>query len=272
MFRWYENADICYVYLADVPCLHSVRDPNWDGLFDVKNVFKSSRWFTRGWILQELIAPMVVEFYAQDWSAIGTKSDLRQELSLITGIDLQVLGGAELSTCNVAERMSWAAFRETTRAEDEAYSLLGIFQINMPLIYGEGKRAFLRLQEEILKTYDDYTVLTWSTGLATTKPLDTSLEAGLHDIASALVDDTNGFRIADEPLFRYSDIVPVPRHAFMRGNSSSSLSSDVLVFDDSPPILTGRGLRICHPCPPFPPIHISLASTASFGARTNWSA
>jgi len=128
-------------------------------LFDVKNVFKSSRWFTRGWDLQELIAPVVVEFYAQDWSAIGTKSDLRQELTLITGIDLQVLGGAELSACNVAERMSWAAFRETTRAEDKAYSLLGIFQINMPLLYGEGKRAFLRLQEEILKTYDDYTVL-----------------------------------------------------------------------------------------------------------------
>jgi tetratricopeptide (TPR) repeat protein len=238
---------MCYVYLADVPCTHSVRDPNWDGLFDVKNVFKSSRWFTRGWTLQELIAPVVVEFYAQDWSFIGTKSNLRQELALITGIDLEVLGGAELSTCNVAERMSWAAFRETTRVEDQAYSLLGIFQINMPLLYGEGKRAFLRLQEEILKRYDDYTVLTWSAGLAITKSLDNGLEAGLHDIASALVDDTSGFRVADEALFRYSDMVPVPRHEFMRGNSSSSLSSDVLVLDDSPPLLTGRGLRICLP-------------------------
>jgi len=77
--------------------------------------------------------------------------------------------------------------------------------------------------------------------------LDTGLGVGLHDIASALVDDTSGFGIADEALFRYSDIVPVPRHAFKRGNSSSSLSSDVLVLDDSPPMLTGRGLRICLP-------------------------
>ncbi|OCK80017.1 hypothetical protein K432DRAFT_260976, partial [Lepidopterella palustris CBS 459.81] len=147
MFRWYENSDICAVYLGKI--------------FDVQGYFKRSRWFTRGWSLQELIASSIVEFYTADCSAIGTKDTLKEQIAGITGIDSRALGGEDLSTYNVAERMSWAAFRETTRLEDKAYFLLGIFQVNMPLLYGEGRRAFLRLQEEILRTTEDYTIFAW---------------------------------------------------------------------------------------------------------------
>ena len=131
------------------------------GVFDIRGTFRRSRCFTRGWTLQELIAPTFVEFYAEDWTEVGTKSSIREELALIIGIDIRILDGDDPSVCNVAERMSWAAFRQTIRVEDAAYCLLGIFQVNMPLLYGEGKRSFLRLQEEILKTTEDYTLLAW---------------------------------------------------------------------------------------------------------------
>ncbi|KAF2433098.1 HET-domain-containing protein [Tothia fuscella] len=172
MFLWYERADICYVYLADVPTAFSARHPVWDDIFDVKGIFKSSRCFTRGWTLQELVASPVVEFYAADWTEIGTKSSLQKPLSKITGIHARVLGGADPAMCSVAERMSWAVSRETTRLEDMAYSLLGLFHVNMPLLYGEGERAFVRLQEEILKISEDYSLFAWpiETDVQTQKP------------------------------------------------------------------------------------------------------
>lgn len=103
-----------------------------------------------------------MEFYAADWTEIGTKSSLVRELHQITSIDARVLGGFSLlSRHNVAERVSWAANRTTTRPEDAAYCLLGIFGVNMPLLYGEGQRAFHRLQEKILKLHGDYSILAW---------------------------------------------------------------------------------------------------------------
>jgi hypothetical protein len=105
--------------------------------FDKVGYFKNSRWFKRGWTLQELIAPVIVELYAADWSEIGTKSTLRAEIAAITGIDSEVLRGDKSPlSCSVAMRMGWAATRSTTRVEDRAYSLFGIFDVNMPLIYG----------------------------------------------------------------------------------------------------------------------------------------
>jgi len=179
MYKWYQEASVCYVYMADVgPCqlqravsvhssLHS--PPGWaaDMISTAQELdlgeFKRSRWFTRGWTLQELIAPSLMEFYARDWSIIGTKRDLLPALHAATGISEAILRGTSLSTCSVGERMSWAAKRETTRIEDRAYSLLGIFNISLPLLYGEGERAFVRLQEEILRQLEDYTILPWST-------------------------------------------------------------------------------------------------------------
>lgn len=120
------------------------------------------RWFTRGWTLQELIAPREVVFYNQAWSAVATRSGISELLSTITNIDHDILVDRRmLYRASVAKRMSWAAKRTTLRLEDQAYSLLGIFGINMPLLYGEGWNAFKRLQEEIIRTWErvDHSIL-----------------------------------------------------------------------------------------------------------------
>lgn len=116
--------------------------------------------------MQELIAPKTVEFYTATWEEIGTKQSLRDPIALFTGIDPQVLEGRDPSEYHVAERMSWAASRTTTRVEDMSYCLLGLFNIYMPLLYGEGIRAFIRLQKKLSRTTDDYTILARSFHLA----------------------------------------------------------------------------------------------------------
>ncbi|KAH7092478.1 heterokaryon incompatibility protein-domain-containing protein [Paraphoma chrysanthemicola] len=146
MFRWYRNAVVCYAYLTDV---------------EIVDQFGSSRWFTRGWTLQELVAPYALNFYNKHWKNLGSKLELHQLLQQTTGIDTQVLTTGELDQVCVAQKMSWAATRQTTRTEDLAYSLLGIFSVNMPLLYGEGSKAFLRLQEEIMKTSEDQSLFAW---------------------------------------------------------------------------------------------------------------
>lgn len=160
MYKWYAASAICYVYLPDVTESLGALFPN--EITRYRN-FDSARWFKRGWTLQELIAPAVVEFYDGNWKLIGTRFSLREQIARNTGIDRGVLEGKSPSTCTVAVRMSWAARRETTRIEDEAYSLLGLFSVNMPLLYGEGRQAFRRLQEEILRIEEDYTIFVWST-------------------------------------------------------------------------------------------------------------
>jgi Tetratricopeptide repeat len=240
MFRWYQNADICYAYLSDVPTLNSVCDPCWGGIFDVKRVFHHSRWFTRGWTLQELIAPAIVVFYAQDWSRLGSKALLYRQLAFITGIDKNVLKGAPLTTCNVAERMSWASWRQTTRTEDRAYSLLGIFHVSMPLIYSEGNRAFIRLQEEIMKVYEDYTILSWPSFAASTD-LESSEKVRNDRYCSALAEDPNRFKPNSGSDWKYSDLIP-NEEDWLR-IKRITIDSDVVTMSD-PPALTARGLRI----------------------------
>ena len=168
MYRWYQNAMVCYVYLFDV---HSMAVTN-----DLS--FEKSIWFTRGWTLQELIAPPRVEFYNSTWNKLGTKESLKDTISTITGISVEVLEGVDAESFSIAKRMSWASKRTTTRAEDVAYSLLGLFGINMPMIYGEGEGAFLRLQEEIMKHSDDHSLFAWTSsaegyrGLLAKSPTD----------------------------------------------------------------------------------------------------
>ena len=199
MYQWYEASEVCYVYLSDVsPSAKKLRE---------------SRWFTRGWTLQELLAPRLVKFYNQNWQYLACK-DLRDELwrdkeymrsvadfyttkqgrkvpsapvgraptflaelADVTRIAIPYLTG--LSTASVAQKMSWLAKRQTKRGEDIAYCMLGIFDVNMPLLYGEGKtKAFRRLQSEILKTsYDDSIFVwnnpdLWSSGLLANSPHD----------------------------------------------------------------------------------------------------
>lgn len=162
MYRWYSDADICIVYLEDVW-------PPSIGLGETKtaseiarDAFESSRWTKRGWTLQEVVAPVICRFYLRDWRLLGEKEEYLQELSAVTRIPVFVLEDRRsVSEVSVAERMSWAAHRQTTRMEDLAYCLLGLFDIQMPLLYGEGNKAFIRLQEEILKTTDDYSLFAW---------------------------------------------------------------------------------------------------------------
>ena len=158
MFKWYERADICYAYLDDIP-------PQNEAVHQA--TLARSRWFTRGWTLQELLAPSKIRFYAKDWSFLGMKSsediNLSYKISSITGISVQILlDKSALRHASVAMRMSWAANRETTREEDRAYSLMGIFDVKMPIIYGEGlQSAFERLQGEIIKKTSDQSIFAW---------------------------------------------------------------------------------------------------------------
>jgi hypothetical protein len=149
MFRWYQSATRCYVYLSDI----SVAD-NSDALQQVtwEPAFRQSRWFTRGWTLQELIAPRSVQFFSKDGKNLGDKESLERQIHEITGIAIQALRSSDLSRFTVAERMIWASNRKTTREEDKAYCLLGICEIFILPMYGEGQEnAFYRLREEIDK-------------------------------------------------------------------------------------------------------------------------
>ncbi|KAI9705757.1 MAG: hypothetical protein M1820_005005 [Bogoriella megaspora] len=146
MFRWYQNAAKCYVYLSDVTaesCDNEDYQPTWEA------AFQRSRWHKRGWTLQELIAPKFVEFFSAEGQRIGNKTSLEPHIHEITGIPREAIRGTTLSQFDVEERMRWARGRKTARKEDEAYCLQGIFGVFIPLIYGEGDNAFWRLQEEI---------------------------------------------------------------------------------------------------------------------------
>ncbi|KAJ4324087.1 hypothetical protein N0V84_004053 [Fusarium piperis] len=203
MYKWYGDSTICYAYLSDV---HPGSDPD---------AFEESRWFTRGWTLQELLAPGYIRFFDSSWASIGQKyaqkrpskgfeppvlrerpgpnDDLSQKLSNTTSISVAALRHeVGMDSVSVAEKMSWAAERETTRSEDMAYSLLGIFGINMPLLYGEGgERAFIRLQEQIISQTYDHSIFSWGFargpthgGIFATSPLDF---AGCGDVVPASV-------------------------------------------------------------------------------------
>jgi hypothetical protein len=148
MFRWYGGAVKCYVYLSDVPARNcestNVSARSWEP------AFRSSRWFERGWTLQELLAPRSVEFFNPHGTRLGDKESLEKVLHEVTKIPPRALRNAPLDEFSVEERMSWAEQRMTKHGEDKAYSLLGLFGVSMALIYGEGKdRAFARLQKEI---------------------------------------------------------------------------------------------------------------------------
>lgn len=148
MFKWYRDATVCYVFLIDI-----IKD---------RTDFTSSRWWIRAWTLQELIAPVTVQFYDCSWKSLGTKEDRLLVISNRTGIDIDTLKDPGCRMRNsIARRMSWAAGRQATRVEDIAYSLLGIFDVHIGLLYGEGDIAFFRLQQEILRVSEDQSLFAW---------------------------------------------------------------------------------------------------------------
>ncbi|KAF4626630.1 hypothetical protein G7Y89_g11531 [Cudoniella acicularis] len=143
MFRWYRNAKKCYVYLADV------STPNYEADIQTDQstweaAFRKSKWFTRGWTLQELIAPESVEFFSQDGKKLGDKKSLETSIHETTRIPIKALQGNPFSDFSIAERKEWAAQRQTTEEEDMVYCLIGLCEVSMPLLYGEGKEAALK--------------------------------------------------------------------------------------------------------------------------------
>lgn len=185
MFSWYELSFRCYAYLSDVTAF---EDPEAK-----ESAFRRSAWFSRGWTLQELVAPMDVIFFDKSWHRIGTKASLTGTVSSITNIRREVLSkGLYANEVSVGEKMHWAAGRTTTREEDVAYSLMGLFSVYMPPIYGEGSRAFRRLQSEILKVSTDPSIFAWN-GTATS--------------ASMLADSPSQFTIRTRPPVDYDEYV-----------------------------------------------------------------
>ncbi|KAE9979256.1 hypothetical protein EG327_007074 [Venturia inaequalis] len=168
MYDWYRDAEIAYAYLEDVQNK------------DDKEALATSRWFTRGWCLQELLAPKQIIFFGKDWLYLGTKDTLVKKISDITGITSDSLfGHYTMQVEPIAKKMAWASKRNTTRVEDMAYCLLGIFNVHMPLLYGEGHGAFQRLQEEIIKSSSDETIFAWHEGLDSKYPRSRSSSVGI---------------------------------------------------------------------------------------------
>lgn len=160
MFKWYQDAVICYAFLSDVSTSTRAPATSRQDLHEIT----ASQWFTRGWTLQELIAPRAVHFYSQQWDYLGSRNAAAEAIQLATGISTGALLGQDLLGISIYQRMRWASTRTTTRPEDMAYCLLGIFDVNIPLLYGEGKKkAFQRLQEEILRKSTDLSLFLWTT-------------------------------------------------------------------------------------------------------------
>jgi len=213
MFQWYKQAVVCYAFLSDVP----------------SRSLAASRWFTRGWTLQELIAPEKLEFYDSTWRYMGSKLDspLLEDIERCTKIPEKVLRGSQSADIYpVATRMSWAAPRQTTRVEDKAYCLLGLFGIHMPMIYGEGEMAFRRLQEEVIKRNNDLSIFAW----------DFPRHA---DELRPGADRLNDFEAAAGNRLRRATVAPLfaPSPGFFVDNSTIPFVDDFMEFS-----LSNKGL------------------------------
>ncbi|KAI1361230.1 HET domain protein [Xylaria arbuscula] len=189
MFNWYRDAKVCYAWLEDLP--PQSEEPIWSSL-------RKCRWLTRGWTLQELLAPRRVEFYDSQWDFRGTKADLKTLIADASRIESDVLENPNtIFRLPIAQRMSWAARRETTRLEDMAYCLIGIFEVNMPMLYGEGgERAFLRLQEQIVKETNDLSIFAWKA-----IPAESQKYRGIFARSPAEFRDCHALRLIDDPVF-----------------------------------------------------------------------
>ena len=212
MYHWYKD-QLCYAYLGDVTHAgHHVSTERG-------SAFAESQWFKRGWTLQELIAPSRVVFFDQTWRYMGTRSGFKDSVAQITGIDREFLDGGDPALCCIAKRMSWASKRETERVEDIAYCLMGLFGVNMPLIYGERHKAFIRLQTEIMKYSDDQSLFAWKTPTA--------------------ADDVRCGLLASSPA------------CFVESRNITPFSRSVSDYETQPPFsMTNRGVSICLPILP----------------------
>ena len=220
MYRWYANAKICYAYLHDVGGSFPIEE---DGeMYPKSNGWPE--WFSRGWTLQEMIAPRNLQFFNKDWQPIGDKKSLAQGLQWITEVPKHILAdGLEGNRPCVAQIISWAACRTTTRVEDRAYSLMGLLDVNMPMLYGEGKKAFYRLQLEIIHSSNDQSIFSWGHNLKNVR------------IGSILADDPSAFEdCSDVNLMSHDELIE------KFPNLPSTLNAEH--FDVFP--ITNRGIQI----------------------------
>ncbi|KAF5332331.1 hypothetical protein D9758_016116 [Tetrapyrgos nigripes] len=211
MYQLYGDSEVCYVYLADAS---SAEDPR-----DVESGFRRSRWFKRGWTLQELLAPRYVVFLGKDWEEIGTRWSLRDAISALTRIPSRVFEDGSLTSYSIAQKMSWAAFRETTRPEDQSYCLMGLFGVNMPPLYGEGcVKAFMRLQQEIIKVSDDRSIFAWiapigeqgSRGLFAKSPFEFRMSGEVAASDTDTIDENSSYSFANNGLHIHLPLEEVP--------------------------------------------------------------
>ncbi|KAK4207529.1 HET-domain-containing protein, partial [Rhypophila decipiens] len=208
MFSWYSKSTICYVYLSDFhphPTALSDHSPSLStNKTDdpVLTHLSQCKWFSRGWTLQELIAPQQITFLTSSWHPLGTKLSLSTHLSSITKISQPILLYTQsLSSISVAQRLSWASSRKTTRPEDTAYSLLGLFSVHMPLLYGEGgTRAFIRLQEEIIKETNDLSLFAWKIPPSLAEQPDTSRYWGVLSPTPAYFASSHDIELWGDPM------------------------------------------------------------------------
>ena len=238
MFTWYENAKVCYTFLHDLSMQNDASSTS------TASKLKDCKWFTRGWTLQELIASRKLVFFDQDFRQLGTRQRFAETISTFTGIPQRYLlyNHGFRETC-VGQRMSWVSQRDTIREEDIAYCLLGIFDVNMPLIYGEGqKKAFVRLQEHIIAQSDDETIFAWQTipkfadpEVANPKGAKTRIASKLRGIlAEDPTEFWNGGRLRrsselDRPPHAFSNrglAFPVPTHIDPRRFASVHVELD----------------------------------------------
>ncbi|KAL8934585.1 MAG: hypothetical protein Q9216_005834 [Gyalolechia sp. 2 TL-2023] len=188
MWRWYEKSAICYAHLAD--CVNN--EPYGSHSTAFSSEIRRSRWFTRGWTLQELLAPAKVVFYDSRWNMIGDRDSLSLDISAATGINRLHLRHPQQAS--IAAKMSWMSKRQTTRSEDIAYSLLGLFDVYMPLIYGEGSNAFVRLQQEIVKVSNDESIFAWTD--------DSLIESGMFALSPAAFAEAGNIVTFQHPSIR----------------------------------------------------------------------
>ena len=195
--RWYDTE-----LHSQTTTMRAIFDSREHGTFTTDATtcvaFGDSRWFQRGWTLQELIAPRRLKFYGRSWEPLGERDEeLLHAVTKCTGLSPIVFGNTRaLRQTPIAQRMSWMGRRQTTRKEDEAYCLLGIFGVHMPLLYGEAEMAFVRLQEELVRRFRDHSLLIFSDLTRNTSILREPLAASPRDFAGCKhVEACNTYKI-----------------------------------------------------------------------------
>ncbi|KAL4070150.1 hypothetical protein V8B97DRAFT_537929 [Scleroderma yunnanense] len=226
MYRWYQNSKVCYAYLHDVTSTSLPKRSN-DSMYP--NSSGWPEWFSRGWTLQEMIASSNVQFFNKDWQPMGDKKTHANTLSKITRVPAHILvDGLPSNRPCVAQIMSWAANRKTTRVEDKAYSLMGLLDVNMPMLYGEGKKAFHRLQLEIIRMSSDQSIFAWG-------------HHGNERPGSILADDPSFFWDCNQmELMDHNEFIQSMNEYYIPEDDLSSISEDQFgVFP-----ITNRGIQI----------------------------